>query len=154
MPEDLPFAAAYAFLVVVACLRGGATYALGRLARRGGERSERARRVLDRPGLARAQELVARWGAPAVTVSFLTIGVQSAVNASAGLLRMPLRRYLPGLFAGALLWALIYATVGMAVFYAWLDGEWRWLLGAAVAVLVLVLGSWWWRRRVGAARRM
>ncbi len=151
MPDDLPFAAAYVFLVVVACGRGGATYALGRLARRGGERSARAQHWLDRPGVARAQELVGRWGAPAVTLSFLTVGVQSAVNASAGLLRMPLRHYLPGLFAGALLWALVYATVGMAVVHAWLGGEWRWLLAALLALALVAAGTWWWGRRSGRA---
>ncbi|WP_084596817.1 VTT domain-containing protein [Nocardioides aequoreus] len=151
MVEDLPFAAAYAFLVVVACCRGGATYALGRVARRGGEHSARAQRWLDRPGVRRAQELVARWGAPVVTLSFLTIGVQSAVNASAGALRMPLRRYLPGLLAGALLWALVYATVGMAVVHSWLGGGWGWPLAALLAVALVGAGTWWWRGRGGRA---
>ena len=43
-----------------------------------------------RPSVRRAEAVVGRYGAPAVTLCFLTIGVQTAVNAAAGSLRMPL----------------------------------------------------------------
>ena len=33
---------------------------------------------------------------------------------------MPLRRYLPAAVAGSILWALIYATIGLAAVEAWL----------------------------------
>jgi membrane protein DedA with SNARE-associated domain len=65
------------------------------------------------------QQLVARWGAPVVTLSFLTVGIQTLVNLAAGVLRMPLRRYLPALTVGAIIWAFLYATVGFATFAAW-----------------------------------
>jgi membrane protein DedA with SNARE-associated domain len=65
------------------------------------------------------QQLVARWGAPVVIVSFLTVGIQTLVNLAAGVLRMPLRRYLPALTVGAIIWAFLYATVGFATFAAW-----------------------------------
>jgi membrane protein DedA with SNARE-associated domain len=135
VPDDIPVAAAYLFLVAVAFLRGGATYAVGRLARRAGDRPERTRRLLERPGMARAEQAVARWGAPVVAVSFLTIGFQSLVNAAAGVLQMPLRRYLPGLLVGALVWAGIYVTIGIAVLQAWMASEnGLWVLGAVLAV--------------------
>jgi membrane protein DedA with SNARE-associated domain len=65
------------------------------------------------------QQTVARWGAPLVTLSFLTVGIQTLVNLAAGVMRMPLRRYLPALTVGAILWAFLYATVGFATFAAW-----------------------------------
>ena len=49
--------------------------------------------------------MVARWGAPVVTLSFLTVGIQTLVNLAAGVMRMPLRRYIPALTVGAILWA-------------------------------------------------
>ena len=60
-----------------------------------------------------------RWGAPVVTASFLTVGVQTLVNLAAGLARMPLRRYLPALVVGGAIWAFIYATVWTAGLAAW-----------------------------------
>jgi membrane protein DedA with SNARE-associated domain len=138
VPDDIPVVAAYAFLVAVAFLRGGATYVLGRAARRAGSAAERTRRMFERPGMTRAEQVVRRWGAPVVALSFLTVGVQSLVNASAGVLQMPLRRYLPGLVVGALLWAAVYVTIGIAVLQAWVSSDnGLWLLcGLVVAALV------------------
>lgn len=72
----------------------------------------------DGPAKRRAEHFMARWGVLAVPLSFLTVGVQSAVNATAGLTRVPLVRYLPAVSVGALLWAVVYATVGLAAIYA------------------------------------
>jgi membrane protein DedA with SNARE-associated domain len=134
VPSDLPVAAAYAFLVGVAFCRGGATYLVGRLVRRA--------KVLDRPAVRRAEHMVRRVGPPAVSLSFLTVGVQTAVNAAAGLLRMPWRHYVPALLVGALVWAAIYLTVGMAVVHAWLSGDGRWLLAGLAAVALVAVVSW------------
>jgi membrane protein DedA with SNARE-associated domain len=49
-----------------------------------------------------------------VTISFLTIGLQTVVNAAAGLIRMPWIRYTIAMLIGCVAWALIYATVGIA----------------------------------------
>jgi membrane protein DedA with SNARE-associated domain len=109
VPSELTVATAYAVLFVAACLRGAMTYALGRTARHAGDAS-RLRGLFQRPVMRRTERVVQRYGAPAVSLSFLTVGVQSAVNASAGVLRMPLRFYLPGLTVGALLWAGVYLS--------------------------------------------
>lgn len=63
---------------------------------------------------------------------------------------MPLCRYLPALVAGALIWATIYLTVGLAVLEAVWDGRW-WL---PLAVLVGVGTAGWLTRRwlVGTRR--
>jgi membrane protein DedA with SNARE-associated domain len=113
-----PYPVAFGTLFVIVLLRAGATYALGRAAQAGAGRTRLAR-LTRRPGFGRAQRLVARWGAPVVTASFLTIGVQTVVNLAAGLARMPLRRYLPALVLGGLIWAFIYATVSSAGLAAW-----------------------------------
>jgi membrane protein DedA with SNARE-associated domain len=150
VPSDLPLvAAAYVLLVVVVLCRAGGTYALGRLGRRAGAASRRAE-VFERPLFRRSEELVARFGPPAVTASFLTVGLQTAVNLSAGFLRMPLLHYLPALALGALIWAGIYLSVGVAVVGAWLAGEWLPSLLAAVALLALVAGATLSLRRRGA----
>jgi membrane protein DedA with SNARE-associated domain len=113
-----PYPVAVAVLFVVVLVRAGATYAIGRAAQEGVRRS-RLSRVMSRPRYARMQEFVARWGAPLVTVSFLTVGIQTLVNLAAGVLRMPLRRYVPALIVGSIIWAFLYAALGFASFAAW-----------------------------------
>ena len=134
--DGWPFWAVLLVLWTGAFARGTAIYWLGRGARAGGARS-RWSHHLDRPVVARAESWVRRLGPPAVTLGYLTVGLQSAIIASAGVLRMPLRRFLPAVGLGALLWAVLYATVGLAVVDAWLgDLSWWW---AAVAVGVLAV---------------
>jgi membrane protein DedA with SNARE-associated domain len=89
-----------------------------------------------KPRFARMQQTVARWGAPVVTLSFLTVGIQTLVNLAAGVMRMPLRRYLPALTVGAILWAFLYATVGFATFAGWRR---VYELSPAVAIASLVV---------------
>lgn len=134
--QSLPLLPAVGFLYLVILLRAGGTYALGRGARRAADRG-RVAALLERPRVRGATDLINRWGAPVVALSFLTVGFQTAVNAAAGMTGMPLRRYLPALAIGGLAWAIIYATVGLVVVLGWLELFWRspW---AAVAVLALV----------------
>ncbi len=140
--EDLvdgwPFWVVLAVLWVGAFVRGSAVYWLGRGVRAGGARSRWAHH-LDRPLVARAERWVRQVGPPAVTLGFLTVGVQSAINASAGMLRMPVRRFVPAVALGALLWAILYATVGLAVVDAWLGNLSWWWAAAAVALVVAVV---------------
>lgn len=131
---DWPVLPLYLFLVVVAFGRGGATYVLGRGARGAAGRRWR----LDSTWVARGEDVVRRFGAPAVTLCFLTVGVQTAVNLAAGTLRMPARRYVPALLLGALLWAAVYLTVGVAVVEAFWGSSRPWLL---IAVLLAVVAT-------------
>jgi membrane protein DedA with SNARE-associated domain len=132
-------AAAYLFLTVVVLCRAGATYALGRWARRAGDGS-RVAALFERPAFRRSEELVGRFGAPAVAASFLTVGFQSAMNLSAGFLRMPLRHYLPALGVGALIWAGIYLSVGVAVLAAWSSSGRAVPVTAAIVLAVALAG--------------
>ncbi len=121
--------------------RGNATYWVGRGVRAGGGRSRFADQ-LERPIVGRAEGWVRRFGAPAVALGFLTVGVQTAINASAGMLRMPQRRFLPAVTVGALLWATVYTTVGFAVLDAWFgDLDWWWALVAVAVVVAIVVVS-------------
>jgi membrane protein DedA with SNARE-associated domain len=130
-----PYPVAVAALFVVVMLRAGGTYALGRAAREGVRRSRLAR-LMAKPRFARMQQLVARWGAPVVTLSFLTVGIQTLVNLAAGVMRMPLRRYIPALTVGSILWAFLYATVGFATVAGWRQ---MYVLSPTAAIVILVI---------------
>jgi membrane protein DedA with SNARE-associated domain len=130
-----PYPVAVAALFVVVMLRAGGTYALGRAAREGVRRSRLARLTV-KPRFARMQQLVARWGAPFVALSFLTVGIQTLVNLAAGVMRMPLRRYIPALTIGSILWAFLYATVGFATFAGWRQ---MYVLSPTAAIVILVI---------------
>ncbi len=146
--REAPLDWAYLFLFLLAMARANITYWIGRGVVAGVSHS-RFERFLEGPIYLRARRFVARWGILAVPLSFLTVGIQTAVNASAGMSRMPLARYLPAVVVGCLLWALIYATVGMAVVYAALAVGWQWIV---LAVALLAVGTVLWiryRRRNG-----
>lgn len=138
--HELPFGGLVAVLFVGAMIRANATYWLGRAAVAGGRRT-RLRARLDTPAMARAETFVARWGVAAVPLCFLTVGVQTAVNLGAGATRMPLRRYLPAVCVGAALWAVLYATVGLAAFAAGVGLAARspWAVVALVAAVASIL---------------
>ncbi|NQX11679.1 VTT domain-containing protein [Microbacteriaceae bacterium VKM Ac-2855] len=141
-------------LFVVVFLRAQATYwiARGVVA---GVANRRWGRWIDAPAMARGARILNRWGAPAITVSFLTVGLQTVMNAAAGAARMRWLVYLLAMVPGCIAWALIYATIGFTVLWA--------VIGAAagspwgVAVLAaLVLGAAalvWWRVRGRAGDR-
>ncbi|MFE5670272.1 DedA family protein [Agromyces sp. NPDC056523] len=111
--EGWPLPAAIAVLFVIVLLRAGGTYALGRGSRAGVKRLlERRGRMA--PQLARAEAVIERFGSPVVALSFLTVGFQTAVNLAAGVLRMPLVKYIPALVVGGAMWATIYGVLGLA----------------------------------------
>ncbi|MFC5273446.1 DedA family protein [Brachybacterium sacelli] len=149
--QSLPLLQAVGLLYVVIWLRAGATYAVGRGARRAVRRG-RIAAFLESPRVQRATEIVHRWGAPVVGLSFLTVGFQTAANAAAGLTGMPLRRYLPALALGGLAWAVIYATIGLVAFAAWFElfvrSPWA-AVGVLALVVLLIAALLRHRRRTG-----
>lgn len=144
--DNWPVWALFAFFFVGAFARGGTTYAVGR----GVRRVDQTRTGwLSGERVVRAEQIVGRWGAPAVSLAFLTVGVQSAILAAAGVLRMPLRRFLPALAVGAAIWATVYTTVGMAVISAfWGKPTTRWGIAALAALMVTWGLTRWLRRRL------
>lgn len=132
---SLPLLPAVGLLWVIVLCRAGGTYLVGRGAHRLAHRGRLAR-MIESPSVDRAITIVNRWGAPVVALSFLTVGFQTAANLSAGLTRMPAVRYVPALLIGGLAWAVIYATIGLAVVITWIE---LFLLSPWVAILVLAL---------------
>lgn len=126
----------------LAMMRSNGAYWIGR-AIVAGTSISRFADLLDSPLYQRAQAMAERWGVLAVPLSFLTVGVQTFVQISAGATRMPLRLYLPAVAVGSVMWALIYGTVGMAVILAWLETGGHWpvlvLLIAAIVLLIVVM---------------
>ncbi|GAA1738414.1 hypothetical protein GCM10009809_36940 [Isoptericola hypogeus] len=110
----VPFWAVYLAAFGIVLVRAQATYWAGRGVARGTARSGRVTDALSRPRAVAVIDRVNRWGPPAVTLSFFTVGVQTLVNLSAGYLRMPFGRYLVALLAGCAVWAGIWTTVGTA----------------------------------------
>ncbi|WP_237700707.1 DedA family protein [Janibacter sp. HTCC2649] len=146
--DGWPVWAVFGAFFVIAMLRSNATYWAGRGLRAGGARTGIARH-LDRPAVIRTEAFVDRWGAPVVALSFLTVGVQTLINAAAGALRMPLSRYVPATVVGSLLWATLYTSAGVALWEAITGGAWWWLL-VLVAVAALVLAATRWLTRVAS----
>lgn len=151
---SLPFGVALAALFSIVMIRVNVTYWIGREAMAGFAHT-RFGGSLERPKAARALALIQRWGPYAVVLSFLTVGLQTAISLAAGAARMPLRRYLPAAVAGSVIWALLYATIGLAALEAWLAVAAASPGGAAVGVAVLVTAITWvvvFRRRRARAK--
>jgi membrane protein DedA with SNARE-associated domain len=97
----------------------------------------------------RGLELVRRWGPFAVTFAFITFGVQTAVFAASGLIRMRYLRFTIATLPGALAWGIIWATVGLSAVWGAirLVATSPWLLAGVVTGAILA-GSWFFRRRM------
>src|SRR6476661_2661995 len=136
--DGKPFAITFTVLFVIVLLRAQATYWIARGVTTGVLHTRWAAKVTG-PRTTRAIASLNRWGLPLVTVSFLTIGRQTVVNAAAGLIRMPWIRYTIAMLIGCIAWALIYATVGIAAVEAALALAARspWAL---IGVLAVVIG--------------
>ena len=130
--HSLPYPGVFLFFWCLAMMRSHTMYWIGRGITAGTARS-RWVSLLESPVYARAQAWSARWGVLAVPVSFLTVGIQSVIQLSAGVARMPLRRYVAATAAGAIAWAAAYTTIGMAILTAWLTGP----TGRLICLLML-----------------
>ena len=93
-------------------------------------------------------DLVGRWGAPAVSLAYLTVGLQTAVFASAGLVKMPYLRFTLASIPGALVWAVVWATVGFGAVWGAINlfAASPWALVAAVLLLAALVGGLVWFR--------
>ena len=153
--DGWPFWAVYLFFFAGAMVRAHVTYAVGLALRAGTRRGRLAHSRLagrlEGPAMERAERQIARFGPPLVTLSFLTVGVQTLVNAAAGGLRMGWRRYTPAATVGSLLWAALYTTAGFAVVDVLLGRvAWWWLIIAAALIALVAILTRRWRRRLDA----
>ena len=151
-----PVVFVYLFLFFGAFTRAQTTYWIGRymgnfIMTRGRPESGWRLRFYDRihaPSTENAIDVLQRRGWPIIPLSFLTVGFQSLVQLSAGLIRMPWPRYTPAMIPGALAWALIYTTIGWAVWEAAISA----VAGSPlmlVVVLAAVIAFFVWRSRRG-----
>ena len=154
--HSLPYPWVFLFFWCLAMMRSHAMYWIGRGITAGTART-RWVSLLESPVYARAQAWSARWGVLAVPVSFLTVGIQSVIQLSAGVARMPLRRYVAATAAGAIAWAAVYTTIGMAILTTWLTGPTGRLICllmlTALALAVVIRRSRVMRAGRGSGRR-
>lgn len=144
---NVPFAVVLLALFCIVMARSNGTYWVGRiLSQRSGR--TRFRKLTESRQFATGARWLNRWGAPAVTLSFLTIGIQTMVHLAAGVTRMPLRRYLPAVAAGSVIWAFMYGTVGFIGWYAFIHlWEHSPLLTTSVVVSAIMGIAWGLLRR-------
>lgn len=143
-----PFGWIYLFFVAGAASRSQAMYWIGRGATEGAIRT-RLSFILESRHMGTARRAVERWGMPIVPLSFLTIGFQSAVQVTAGLLRVKWLRFTLWSVPGWLVWALIYAAGGTVVIWAFLELAMHspWILVGLVVAVATVAVTMLWRRR-------
>ena len=146
--DALPIEVALAFMWVVGIVRTSIVYALGALAAEGGARLDRIRKAMDSPLYRKARRLINRWGVVAVPLCFLTVGLQTAVIITTGFTKMPLRRWVPAMLVGTLMWACIYTTIGFAILAALGLEPWMFPLALAIIITVLVIVSQLRERRI------
>ena len=146
--DALPIEVALAFMWVVGIVRTSIVYALGALAAEGGARLDRIRKAMDSPLYRKARRLINRWGVIAVPLCFLTVGLQTAVIITTGFTKMPLRRWVPAMLVGTLMWACIYTTIGFAILAALGLEPWMFPLALAIVITVLVIVSQLRERRI------
>lgn len=151
-----PFVVVLLALFAIVFARSHATYWAGRAlvrgARMGGERIGgpawwrafvlRMGTFASSPTARRGLTLLHRWGPVAVTLAYLTVGVQTAVFGGAGLVRMPYGRFTAASVPGAAAWALVWATVGLGAVYAavTLAARSPWALAALLVMLAGLAG--------------
>jgi membrane protein DedA with SNARE-associated domain len=128
---------AFAVILVSGVMRGTSFYVLGRWARSRGEQGRLP--ILQRPIVKRAETVVERVGAPAVTLSYFVYGLQASMNIASGLTRMPLARFLVALTLGAASWATFLTTLGVVALHAMTGGNGLLVLGGVLALLAAAL---------------
>lgn len=132
---QFPLVVTIAVLFCIVMLRAGGTYALGRSIAAGTART-RWRRILESNMYQVSSDWLDRWGPLTVSLSFLTVGFQTAVQLGAGVMRMPLRRYVPALVVGSVIWAVMYGTVG---FIGLIAIKQLWALSPLLTVVLALL---------------
>jgi membrane protein DedA with SNARE-associated domain len=139
MTWDGPWIWVWLALYFIVLCRAGGTHLIGRAVRNGVSRIKSIQRLLASASYQRAERLLDRWGPPAVTVSFLTIGFQTAINLASGVIRMRWYRYLPALLIGGALWATVYTTIGSVSISAIGIAYNRWPVPTIIVTVVLII---------------
>ena len=124
MLSNFPFWGAWIFMYILGTLRGQGTYWIGRgassAATHVGSEEEhdskwaQIKAWLNSDRTKTGRTLVHKIGVVAVPLSYLTVGLQTAVLAAAGLVRIQWWKFTVAQIPGAIAWATIYSGVGLA----------------------------------------
>lgn len=160
--RDYPFALAFGFFFFLAMARGQGTYWLARYVT-----EQTLKRTQPKDGwqatvhswlssnaVDRGRHAVQRCGVAAVPLAYLTIGVQTVILASAGVIRMKWLRFTTAQVFGAIAWGLIYSTIGFAVWAAFFETamrDRRVLVVLAVVLVTLIVAV---SHRIASRRRL
>jgi membrane protein DedA with SNARE-associated domain len=90
-----------------------------------------------------------KWGFVGIPVSFLTIGFQTMVNASAGYSRMRWDLYTVAMVPGCVMWAIVYGGLGLTIYSAFVAAPWL-SLAALIVLVALTFGLTRLRRNAGS----
>ena len=155
----------FVFLFMVVLLRAQATYWLARGAASGAVRATGHQgflgamaRWFDGPIPRKGAAMLDKWGLIIIPLCFLTVGIQTAVNAGAGLVRMRWSTYTIAMIPGCVLWALLYGLGMLAVFAAAIraiaGSPWGWAGLALIIGLITAKVVWGHRQRAAADRSL
>lgn len=165
MPQwwnDQGFLITFVALLAVALGRGQLTYWIARIVteralartRPGQGWQAGVHAWLQGDGLARGRRSLQRWGLVVIPLCYLTVGFQTLVLAAAGVMRIRWAWFSAAQLPGAAAWALIYSTIGFAVWQAGLAAAAGSPLAlAAFLFIALVYAATLVSRRVRARRR-
>lgn len=148
----------FVFLFFVVFSRAQLTYWLARGAASGALRASGRGGLLggianwfDGPIPRKGAKMLDRWGLIIIPLCFLTVGVQTAVNAGAGLVRMRWSTYTVTMVPGCVIWALLYGLGMLAVFAAAVravaGSPWGWAGLALIAGMIAAKIAYSRRRR-------
>ena len=147
----------FVFLFFVVFFRAQTTYWLGRGAASGALLANGRQgfigavaRWFNGPIPRKGATMLHKWGIIIIPLCFLTVGVQTAVNAGAGLVRMRWSTYTIAMIPGCVLWALLYGLGMLAVFAAAIravaGSPWGWA-GLALIIALIAAKIVWGRRK-------
>ena len=147
----------FVFLVVVVLFRAQLTYWLARGAASGAVLATGRKgflgavaRWFDGPVPRKGAAMLDKWGIIVIPLCFLTVGIQTAVNAGAGLVRMRWTTYTIAMLPGCVLWALLYGLGLLAVFAAAVravaGSPWGWA-GLVLIIAAIAAKIAWGRRK-------
>ncbi len=149
------------FLFCYVNCRAHATYGLGRLVVGGAFKGRKKTKLLEKiaeffegPLPKRGAELLNNWGGIILPLCFFTTGIQSAILAGAGILRMKWVRFALWVLPGTIVWSLLYGfgllAVWLTITKAIAGSIWAWIV---VAVVVVGLVAWCVSRNKKLARQ-
>ena len=155
----------FVFLFGVVFFRAQSTYWLARGVASGAMRASgrtgflgAMARGFDGPVPRKGAAMLDKWGIIAIPLCFLTVGIQTAVNAGAGLVRMRWSTYTIAMIPGCVLWALLYGLGMLAVFAATIraiaGSPWGWAGLALIIGLITAKVVWGRRKRATVDRSL